>query len=222
MCPPWRACMLRWWWHFLQRKAMMIIRVISLCRRTPSLRAWWRRATGSPWCESSTKLVPWEALLHVKNKKKKEQKSKKEKKKNTMTIVKKECGKTKVEKRAQEVLGHQNGHVTVEKRAQEVLGQTTAMRWVEKEQKRKVKMKKTNSAALVLLLLWCLPCLCSAQGALAATNDTSPATGANVWGFKDGIPRTFPRLRFEKRVSPICRAIAQLHVQVRIFQTTMF
>jgi len=23
MCPPWRACMLRWWWHFLQRKAMM-------------------------------------------------------------------------------------------------------------------------------------------------------------------------------------------------------
>ena len=101
-----------------------------------------------------------------------------------MTIVKKECGKTKVEKRAQEVLGHQNGHVTVEKRAQEVLGQTTAMRWVEKEQKRKVKMKKTNSAALVLLLLWCLPCLCSAQGALAATNDTSPvgspATGATV------------------------------------------
>ena len=128
--------------------------------------------------------MPWEALLHVKNKKKKEQKSKKEKKKNTMTIVKKECGKTKVEKRAQEVLGHQNGHVTVEKRAQEVLGQTTAMRWVEKEQKRKVKMKKTNSAALVLLLLWCLPCLCSAQGALAATNDTSPvgspATGATV------------------------------------------
>ena len=69
-----------------------------------------------------------------------------------MTIVKKECGKTKVEKRAQEVLGHQNGHVTVEKRAQEVLGQTTAKRWVEKEQKRKVKMKKQ------IALRWCCCC----------------------------------------------------------------
>ena len=35
---------------------------------------------------------------------------------------------------------------------------------------------------------------------------------SEAWGFKDGIPRTFPRLRFEKRVSPICRAIVQVHV----------
>ena len=37
MCPPWRACMLRWWWHFLQRKAMMIIRVIRPLQTNPQL-----------------------------------------------------------------------------------------------------------------------------------------------------------------------------------------
>ena len=140
-----------------------------------------------PWCESSLTLVPGEALLHVKNKSKKEETSKNDQKRKTKKVVTKECGQKKVETRAQEVLGHQNGQMVVETRAQGLLSQNTAMRWVEKEQKRKTKMIKTNDVALVLLLLWCLPCVCSASGVLDATNDTSP-TGSLANGTFFAVP----------------------------------
>ena len=106
-----------------------------------------------PWCESSLTLVPGEALLHVKNKNKKEETSKNEQKRKTKKVVTKECGQKKVETRAQEILGHQNGRMVVETRAQGLLSQNTAMRWVEKEQKRKTKMIE-GSLEVKLPTIW--------------------------------------------------------------------
>ena len=122
--------------------------------------------------------------MHVK----KEKRNKKEKKMNTTKVVKNEWEKRTVEKRAQDVLGRYDGHVEVKKRAQEVLGQLTATRWVEKEkekEKRKKNVRK-NNAVLLWLLLWCLPCSCSAQGTLVATN-TSPA-GSRPMGAISAVP----------------------------------
>ena len=71
-----------------------------------------------------------------------------------MTIVKKNAEKQRSKKEPRKSWVTRTATLRSKKKNQEVLGQTTAMRWVEKEQKRKVKMKKHNSAALVLLLLW--------------------------------------------------------------------